>query len=370
MSKFSSVIAKFDNYDAKSISDSEQLLDASNDIEAIHTWLAEYRKSKNTFISYRTIAERFMLWLDDKDCMLSQVSRELIQEYQMFLEYPTPSDKWCGLAKPRNHEEWKPFVKGLSNSSVTLNLRILKGMFSYLIEMGYLQKNPFRLIRQSNTSANKKLDRYMTYNEWRMLLEYVEQMPKNNQDELLEYHRVRWIFCLLYLTACRRSEVVNAKMSDFIRKRNQWWLVVTGKGNKTGEIPVTSDLLQELMLYRKVNGLSEIPSVTENRVPLVFKINNKKIEAISDSMLYKIIKKTCTTFSEELKATDPAASFVFAKVSTHWMRHTSATHQVDAGIDIRVVKDNLRHSQIETTIKYQHSESDMRHQETLDKFGK
>jgi site-specific recombinase XerD len=52
------------------------------------------------------------------------------------------------------------------------------------------------------------------------------------------------------------------------------------------------------------------------------------------------------------------------------MRHTSATHQVDAGIDIRIVKENLRHSMLETTMKYQHTESDSRYEETVNKFGK
>ena len=86
-------------------------------------------------------------------------------------------------------------------------------------------------------------------------------------------------------------------------------------------------------------------------------------------MLYKIIKTTCHQISSQVELIDPAAAYVIDKVSTHWLRHTSATHQVDAGIDIRIVKENLRHSLIETTMRYQHTEEDARYQETTKKFG-
>ena len=86
--------------------------------------------------------------------------------------------------------------------------------------------------------------------------------------------------------------------------------------------------------------------------------------------IYKIIKTTCNNLADELKSIDPASAYVISKVSTHWLRHTSATHQVDAGIDIRIVKENLRHSMLETTMKYQHTEADSRHEETINKFGK
>lgn len=346
---------------------------AQNDIDAILVWLNEFQNSPNTFTSYKQAAERFLMWCRQNELNLSQISREDILGYQAFLENPTPHDFWCGPAKPRHDENWKPFVKGLGNSSIRLNLQILTTMYDYMLQSGYLTLNPFKLVKRKSArlTVNKGIERYLTHKEWGYVLDYINKMPQNQTIEIRAYHRIKWIFSLLYLSGCRRSEIVNAKMSDFVRKNDHWWLKVIGKGNKYGEIPVTDDLLMALTEYRKSIGLPDYPSFKEQNIPL---LNNLQVSAdkyipITASMLYKIIKNTCAEIAVFVKTYDPAAAFVIEQVSTHWLRHTSATHQVDAGIDIRVVKENLRHSMLETTMRYQHTEDNVRHDETNKKFG-
>lgn len=341
---------------------------AENDIDAIKTWLLEFKHSPNTFISYRQTAERFIMWLLQQQLSLKQVTREVIQNYQDFLINPSPTEFWCGPSKPRSNPEWKPFVKGLAKSSIKLNLQILGSMVQYLIDAGYLNRNPFRLIR-NRIKPQAEVERFLTMREWSYLQDFITNLPQKTAKERFEYTRINWIFSLLYLTGARRSEVINATMADFINKRNQWWLKVVGKGGKYGEIPVTQELLSALIQYRKAMGLSDYPTPLETNLPLIFS-QRGKLQAISDSMLYKIIKSVCNDLAAQLQAIDPSSAYIIAKVSTHWLRHTSATHQVDAGIDIRVVKENLRHSLLETTMKYQHSEADSRHEETNSKFGK
>lgn len=347
---------------------------AANDVDAIKTWLTEFEGSPNTFTSYRQCAERFMMWLLERSLNLNSVKREDIQDYQLFLSSPTPQNLWCGPAVGRNNPNWKPFVKGLSPSSIKLNLQILTTMYEYLLQSGYVTTNPFRLIKRKSARLvpiNQNIERFLTHKEWNYILEYIEKLPKDEPQQLRSYHRVKWIFNLLYLTGCRRSEITNSKMSDFINKHSQWWLRVIGKGNKYGEIPVPNQLLTALFEYRRSIGLPDFPNISETYISLVNNIqfSKEKYVGISDSMLYKIIKSTCLDISTLLKTVDPAAAYVIEKVSTHWLRHTSATHQVDAGIDIRVVKENLRHSLIETTMRYQHTEEDARYSETTKKFG-
>jgi site-specific recombinase XerD len=356
-------------YEPRSAGNSSQAqsISATNDIDAIKTWLLEFKASRNTFISYRQTAERFILWLMQNGLDLKQVTREAIQDYQDFLQAPTPSEFWCGPSRPRTSPEWKPFVKGLAGSSIRLNLQILGSMYQYLIDAGYLVRNPFRLIRQKLTNK-LGVERFLNQREWNYLLEHIETMPKGTPKEKFAYERTRWIFSLLYFTGCRRSEISNAVMADFLNKRNQWWLKVIGKGNKYGEIPVTNELLSALIRYRKAMGLSDYPTSLETTIPLIIS-KYGILKPISDSMLYKIVKQTCTQLADDLKLTDPASAYVIGRVSTHWLRHTSATHQVDAGIDIRIVKENLRHSLMETTMRYQHTEADARYDETLRKFG-
>jgi len=348
---------------------------ATNDIDAIKTWLTEFIASPNTFTSYRQVSERFILWLMKNQLMLATVAREDIQEYQDFLFNPTPYEFWCGAAVARSNPKWKPFVKGLANSSIKLNLQILTTMYEYLVQSGYLSTNPFRLIKRKSArlvTQNKGIERYLSHTEWDYIQEYISKMPQKTFEDKRKYHRTKWIFNLLYLSGCRRSEIINAKMSDFIHKHGQWWLKVIGKGNKYGEIPVTNTLLISLIEYRKSLDLLDYPDASENNIALVnnIQLKNGAVTGITDSMLYKIIKDTCKSIAQDVQIKDPNAAFTINKASTHWLRHTSATHQVDAGIDIRIVKENLRHSMLETTMKYQHTESDKRHQETIDKFGK
>ncbi|MBP9743712.1 MAG: tyrosine-type recombinase/integrase [Burkholderiales bacterium] len=348
---------------------------ATNDIEAIKTWLAEFKSSPNTFTSYKQCAERFIMWSMQHSLTLESLKREDIEDYQLFLAAPTPHELWCGPAVGRKNPSWKPFVRGLSNSSIKLNLQILATMYEYLVQSGYLAINPFHLIKRKaarlTLNNNNNIQRYLTHKEWNLIIEYLENMPKIDSVQQRNYHRIKWIFNLLYYSGCRRSEVINAKMADFMYKRDQWWLKVIGKGNKYGEIPVPNALLLALVDYRKSLGLSDYPNSLETNIALINNIHfkSRKLVAISDSMLYKIIKNTCRNIANEVKLIDSGAAYVIEKVSTHWLRHTSATHQVDAGIDIRVVKENLRHSMLETTMRYQHTEDDVRHRETTEKFG-
>ena len=341
-------------------------ISANNDIEAIKTWLAEFKESPNTCISYRQSAERFVMWLLQQNLNLHTVKREHIQDYQEFLSNPSPD--WCGPSKPRNDPNWRPFVKGLSNSSIKLNMQILTAMFEYLIDAGYITQNPFRLIRRK-LKINQQIERYLTHKELQYILDYIQLMPNKTKAEKRTQERTLWIFNLLYFTGCRRSEITTAHMSNFVHKRGQWWLKVVGKGEKAGEIPVPNELFTALLRYREVIGLSGYPSILEEKIPLILGLYGTN-KPISQSCLYKIIKHTCKQVSEQVKPHDPGSAFVIERVSTHWLRHTSATHQVDAGIDIRIVKENLRHSLLETTMKYQHTESDARHDETIKKFGK
>lgn len=341
-------------------------INADNDFDAILIWLNEFSHNKNTISSYKQTIERFMLWLGNEGLGLKDVTREVITKYEDFLQYPTPTEIWCGKAVARNNPNWKPFVKGLSITSVNLNLQILGSMFQYLIEGGYLTKNPFRLIRIKKKSI-QKIERYLNENQWQYIKDYIENMPKKTPKDKLVYERARWIFYLFYLTGCRRHEVINAKMSDFYLKNHQWWFKVLGKGNKIGEIPVTNELLECLIRYRKFMGLSDIPTVNENNIPIIFSLFGK-LEPILDSALYKIIKNISENVADEIKTKDAGSSYTIRKMSTHWLRHTSATHQVDSGVDIRTVKKNLRHSLLETTMKYQHKEDVAQHNETTSKF--
>ena len=157
-------------------------------------------------------------------------------------------------------------------------------------------------------------------------------------------------------------------MSDIKYSRTGWWLNVIGKGDKPGRVPIPDALFRALLRYRRFLGLSDYPGQHDVRIALIVRsiCNYSKV---SDEFIYRTVKSVCTGLSVELKMSDPVNSAIFSKVTPHWLRHTSATHQVDAGIDLRVVQQNLRHSSISTTMHYQHTSNDHRFEETNIKFS-
>lgn len=122
--------------------------------------------------------------------------------------------------------------------------------------------------------------------------------------------------------------VVDGFFKYYFLIKNKLWLQVNGKGNKYGKIPVTTALELRLNEYRSAYNLP-----------------------LASTLIDKVVISRLN------------------RVSPHWLRHTSATIQINSGIDIRVVQANLRHSSIHTTMLYLHLDDDLRHHETISKFA-
>jgi site-specific recombinase XerD len=323
----------------------------------------EYKDNSNTLTSYRQCAERYYLWLRYQSKALNTVTRDDIQNYQDFLVNPQPHSLWCGPKRPRGLE-WKPFVKGLSISSIRLQILILRNMYNYLVAAEYLTRNPFLLIKKLPKVIDKGIDRVLVKNHIDYILEYISQMPTERYTQEFDKEQALWLIKLFFLTGMRISEVANGKMSDFIYQRDQWWVRTVGKGSKYGEIPATEDLVDALVRYRKFLGLSPLPDPLEE-YPLLIRRRGAEITPLTSNMIHRIFKKIISATATFIENDDPSAAHLFAKSSAHWLRHSSATYQVESGIDVVTVKDNLRHSNIDTTMKYVHKDKTNRHKETL-----
>lgn len=77
---------------------------------------------------------------------------------------------------------------------------------------------------------------------------------------------------------------------------------------------------------------------------------------ISAARLRQIIGEFFEAAADRLDTRDPALAAKLLHASPHWLRHTHATHALDAGVELVAVRDNLRHASIATTSTYLHSE--------------
>ena len=346
------------------------LIDADSDVEAVCTWLKEYWDSPRTLDSYRKEAERFLLWASMKRGKnLSDINRDDVLEYGQFLRNPDIS--WCGPTRPRNHPDWKPFAKwssgkhGLSESSCLQANVILSNLFKYLVEAGYLSRNPFALKRTRSSTARAIHDERLLERETiDFLFRWLDTLPAETEREKRHAERALWIISLYYYTAARLREIPAARMADIRLIRGNWWFRVLGKGGKEGLIPIPAALLDALQRYRRTLGLTPLPSPMET-TPLVCSIYGELAPVRADS-LYKIIKAIMKAAADDARAADrPQLASNLEYASTHWLRHSAASHQLDAGLSLLTVSQNLRHAQIETTRRYLHTEDDDRHQATV-----
>lgn len=352
-------------------------------------WLAEFASSQHTFANYRKEVERLMMWADalPEPKPLSGLTREDFILYDHFLADPQPVDRWVGPPLPRSHPNWKPFswhrvresikdslgntvtsiVKksGLTKESRQQAFDVLRALYGYLHKVGYLAVNPLaaKTRRRGKRAQRKEVKRYLDRDTWRFLVEFIECLPRVSKREQQHYHRVRWLFYLLYLSRARRSEIAHAKMTDFYQDASDglWYWHVTGKGDKDREIPVSDELLAEYIAYRRFYDLPDHPG-PHDQTPLVLSIAGN--DGLSPKAVYLVVKELCTRAAQELKQADPRRGERLEQATTHWLRHTSATHFVNDGGDLRVAQETLGHDSIQSTMIYQHVEKTDMHEKS------
>ncbi|WP_249975722.1 tyrosine-type recombinase/integrase [Vreelandella olivaria] len=339
---------------------------AQNDIQAVAAWLAEYQDSPQTLKSYRREAERLLLWLSRENKQLNHVDREILRQFENFLMDPQPSEYWVGPTKPRHHPNWRPFRGGLSPASRRQSLVILQGLFDWLVEAGWVSRNPFKLMRDKSRRLNNQIQRIERYFErelWEWLWQWINQPPHEQSSRALyEHARRRFIFAFAYLLAPRISEMANTQMLDFQQSEGRWWWVVVGKGSKLARIPVPDDMLTCLRQWRGALGLPGLPEHQEQS-PVIRALDKQR--RISDNQLYRLIKGAFTDAAEALEAQNGKPAYISAlrQATPHWLRHTSITHQAQSGVSLRYLAESARHARLDTTTRYLHSEEAEWHRE-------
>jgi len=137
------------------------------------------------------------------------------------------------------------------------------------------------------------------------------------------------IMKLLYSTGLRVSECVNLKITDFEFENNMGW-VRSGKGNKDRAFFISQKLIEEIKKH--------IQTLDEKEI---YVFPGKKGH-LTTRNIQKIIKNTA------IKAKIPK------NVTAHKLRHSFATHNLNNGVDIRLIQELLGHSNLSTTQIYTH----------------
>jgi type 1 fimbriae regulatory protein FimB len=168
----------------------------------------------------------------------------------------------------------------------------------------------------------------------------------------IESKRDKALFLIAYRHGLRASEVGKLHVADIDWKRLRIRLTRL-KGSFSGEHPIEADEARILKSYLK----DREKHLTLRDSPLLFPSNRNL--PISRRMLDKLIKR----YGEKAKLPEDKLHF-------HTLKHSIATHLLEASDDIRFVQDWLGHSNIQNTVIYTHLVSSSRAEKARKHFAK
>ncbi|CAM4126264.1 tyrosine-type recombinase/integrase [Pseudoalteromonas byunsanensis] len=336
-----------------------------DDLAFLYQFLYVYgRKSEATFNRFRNELERFYLWAWlEKQQSVFLLKRDEIEEYVDFMVEPEPA--WCSYSVQWRYKDqkgvrqintnWRPFVA----KETTVSQQTLAAMFTALnvfykfaiLEeksntnfVPVVKKNSPYLVVQSQI----KLPDTLSNLQWEYVLGVTKDMCEKHPD--LE-RNLFTLACLkgLYLRISELSERVqwSPVMSHFWQDPDGfWYLRIMGKGNKLRDVTLSNDFIEYLKRYRGFRGLPPLPRVDEP-YPIIHKLRGQG--GMNVRQLRRIVQQSFDLAVESLNKdgfTDEAEQLKAA--TTHWLRHTGATHDAQHR-PLKHLSEDLGHSKIATT---------------------
>ena len=258
----------------------------------------------------------------------------------------------------RGYEVYLLKERGLSARSVGLHLSVLSSFAKYLMKKELLSANPVRTVSRPKVPKRlpefyrkEAIDRYFEQTRpygTDTILDLLGQ-PANTQADgqqaasqaapaLYAKCLRRLIISILYGTGIRRSELIGLNRAQFDPARSV--LHVRGKGDKMREIPLTSSLCEEILLYLELARRSGF-EIDQSDAPL--------LQTPSGRRLYP------TFVDRTVKTELGSVAGISGRKSPHVLRHTIATELLDEGTGIESIKELLGHSSLAATQVYTHN---------------
>lgn len=269
----------------------------------------EKRYSLHTVISYKTDLEQFFDFLRDHYNIneLSSITPDKIRSWFVIL-----------------------IDNKISTRTINRKRTALKTFFNFLQKQGLLKQNPATKVLSLKIS--KRLPTFIEKDKLDSLLDNLNAFGKN---DLIAF-RDRLILEMLYSTGMRLSELVNLKEEDIDHYNST--IKVLGKRNKERIIPFNSHLKGILDTYLNLKK-TERDDIESRKWLFITNSGNK----IYHKLVYRVVNSYLSEVTTQKKR------------SPHVLRHTFATHLLDNGADLNIVKEILGHSNLTATQIYTHN---------------
>jgi len=226
----------------------------------------------------------------------------------------------------------------LSRAAVRLRFSALRSFYKFLIRRGHVAATPIRDL--ALPQPGKRLPRFLTIEQMTALLaaplRELQALESNPDTPVDEHPYLRDIAVLetIYSSGLRISELCGLRAADV--RWDEQILHVRGKGKKERQTPIGAPALEAIRNY-----WATLPEPPRGEMP-VFQAQASESSPVSPRILQLRLKRYL------------AGAGLDPRITPHKLRHSYATHLLDAGADLRSVQELLGHAHLTSTQIYTH----------------
>ena len=282
---------------------------------------------------------RFLSNEKDASVYTQRNYRQALDEFEQWYRDTNESPvRWSELER----NDFRLFLRQLgrrelSQAAIRLRFSALNSFYKFLMRRGLVESSPVKDVTLPKPA--KRLPQFLTIDQMNALLDApmrelsakdgtkrkVSQVPSLRDRAILE---------TIYSCGLRIGEICRMLAGEI--EPDDLVVNVHGKGKKERQVPIGRTAVEAIRFYWEC--LAKPPALDEP----VFFASEKKRSAIYPRLVQLRLKKYLT-----ICGLDPT-------LTPHKLRHSYATHMLDAGADLRSVQEMLGHANLTTTQVYTH----------------
>jgi len=241
--------------------------------------------------------------------------------------------------------------KGLGRAAIHLRFSALRTFYRFLIRHGVVASSPIKNL--ALPKPGKRLPKFLTAGQMVELLEAPLRLMKSSPGSTVERtarnrlcHRDQAILETIYSCGLRISELCGLRVQDI--DWSERLIRVRGKGKKERLTPVGETALKAIRNYWKM-----LPQAPEDEWP-VFLASPRRSRSSGSGNDVDLPRAVSARDLQLRLKKYLAFAGLDPHLTPHKLRHSYATHLLDAGADLRSVQELLGHAHLATTQVYTH----------------
>ncbi|MBM3879299.1 MAG: tyrosine recombinase XerC [Verrucomicrobia bacterium] len=266
--------------------------------------------------------------------------RQALHEFhQWYLAERQAPPAWDGLQR----DDFRAYLRALGRrragrAAVHLRFSALRSFYRFLVRRGLVAATPMRQL--ALPKLERRLPKFLTAPHMLALLRAplaeLEACRIRSESPPVEsqFHRDAAMLETLYSCGLRVSELCGLRAEDL--EWNEQMVRVRGKGRKERLVPIGTPALEAIRAY-----WSKLAHPPTGALP-VFLLHEQRADPVYPRLIQLRLKRYLIA-----TGLDP-------KLTPHKLRHSYATHLLDAGADLRSVQELLGHAHLATTQVYTH----------------